>query len=249
MKDKIKTSFSENAVAYDRHAVVHKKIIDRLVGSLAGDYKNILDLGCGTGTLAAKLVQQYPAAKIIGLDLAPGMIERARAKVISRRVEFVVGDAETLAFGSTAFDLVVSTSSLQWMAAEKVFAEAARVLRPAGQFVFSTFGPATFSEIRKVGLSVNKFIAKGEIERISRHCFHKTELASWIATEYYSDVFDFFRRLRSIGAQIPEKVNEKGLWTKRKIDSLFLNNKGKDFTVSYEVFFGRASNPTLPFSS
>ena len=94
----------------------------------------ILDLGTGTGVVAFALAERYPAAKLVGIDLSPGMIEEARRKLppgLAGRVGFEVGDAAALACADGAFDLVVLSNMIPF------FDELARVVAPGGTLVLS----------------------------------------------------------------------------------------------------------------
>src|SRR4029077_4201652 len=81
---------------------------------------------------------------------APGMLERARLQSRwLRRFERVRADAYALPFAGHAFELVFSSLMLQWCDdLDAVFGEIARVLKPGGLLLFSTFGPGTLAELR-----------------------------------------------------------------------------------------------------
>jgi malonyl-CoA O-methyltransferase len=205
MKEQVKASFSKSAATYDQHAVMHEQIINELLASINGNYQKILDIGCGTGTLVAKLVDKFPQAEIIGIDLAPGMIEQAKAKVNTPEVAFLIGDGEALDFKAGSFDLVVSTSSLHWMDCQQVFKEIRRVLKPGGAFFFTTFGPATLAEIKQTGLTVNTFSSKEDLLAVLNQYFLiKTFKAKIIKLEF-TNIFKLGYYLRQIGARLTEK--------------------------------------------
>jgi SAM-dependent methyltransferase len=102
--------------------------------------ERILDLGTGTGTAALFLADRFPEAEIVGVDLAPAMIERARGKLtpeLEGRVRFEVADGADLSRHGM-FDLIVQVN------VPVFFSEIAQTLRPGGHLVIvSTLGPAT----------------------------------------------------------------------------------------------------------
>lgn len=102
----------------------------------------ILDLGCGTGTLALRLKRACPGASLIGIDPDPVQLERARAKAagegVAIRWERAFADALPLAEASV--DIVVSSLVLHHLRAEAKRAalrEARRVLRPGGRILIA----------------------------------------------------------------------------------------------------------------
>ncbi len=100
-----------------------------------------LDLGTGTGQGAFAIARRFPAAEIVGVDLADGMLAEARRKTpteLAERVRFENGDASALPFADGSFDLVAHANMIPF------FDEVARVLAPGGQAVFAfSYGPGT----------------------------------------------------------------------------------------------------------
>ncbi|THE64780.1 class I SAM-dependent methyltransferase [Salinadaptatus halalkaliphilus] len=98
--------------------------------------RRVLDLGCGTGTVSLLLAEL--GHEVTGVDLSPGMLERARRKAQARdrAVELRVGDAEALPFAENAFD-VVTARHLIWTLPnpERAIAEWRRVVRPGGRLL------------------------------------------------------------------------------------------------------------------
>ncbi|HEV8659367.1 MAG TPA: methyltransferase domain-containing protein [Thermoanaerobaculia bacterium] len=96
----------------------------------------VLDLGCGTGEITARLAGKFARASFVGVDLEEQHLARARARcaAFGSRVRFEVGDALALPFSNATFDLVVCRHVLQAVPdAVRVLAEIRRVLRPGGR--------------------------------------------------------------------------------------------------------------------
>jgi trans-aconitate methyltransferase len=93
--------------------------------------EKILDLGCGTGELTARLAAS--GAKVTGLDSSAGMIESARRNF--PEAEFIVADAAAFTLPEQ-FDAVFSNAALHWMQASgQVAARMYQHLKPGGRLV------------------------------------------------------------------------------------------------------------------
>jgi len=93
-----------------------------------------LDLGTGTGDGALAIARRWPDAEVVGVDLAPEMVEQARRKLpaeLAGRVRFEEADASRLGFSADAFDLVAFANMIPF------FDELTRVLAPGGHAVFA----------------------------------------------------------------------------------------------------------------
>jgi ubiquinone/menaquinone biosynthesis C-methylase UbiE len=92
-----------------------------------------LDVGCGTGALSQTILQLAEPAHIKGIDRSEGFVNFARERVQDKRVQFEVGDAETLMNNSGTFDAVVSGLVLNFIHhPERALAEMMRVTRAGG---------------------------------------------------------------------------------------------------------------------
>ena len=98
----------------------------------------VLEIGAGSGAMAAELLERYPETTMVASDFDPAMVENAAARLqhYGERVETRQADATALPFEDGAFDTVVSFIMLhhtvEW---ETALAEATRVLRPGGKLI------------------------------------------------------------------------------------------------------------------
>jgi len=115
--------------------------LERALETLPAGPKRVLDLGTGTGLAAFVVARRFPEAEVVGVDLAPGMVEQARQRTppeLAERVRFEQGDAAKLPFEDGAFDLVQLANMIPF------FEELARVTAPGGHLVLSfSAGPET----------------------------------------------------------------------------------------------------------
>jgi ubiquinone/menaquinone biosynthesis C-methylase UbiE len=115
---------------------VHKAVLAMVAGESAPE--SILDVGCGTGRLLRRAGARWPAARLIGVDPAEGMIAEARR--LTPGATFHLGTAEALPLPDASVDLAMSTLSFHhWRDGAAGLCEVARVLRPGGRFVLADF--------------------------------------------------------------------------------------------------------------
>ncbi|EDM81886.1 3-demethylubiquinone-9 3-methyltransferase [Plesiocystis pacifica SIR-1] len=114
----------------------HKLIDDQAAAIVerVGRGKEALEVGCGTGLVMDRVANF--ASRVEGVDISPGMLERARA----RGLEVREGSATQLPYADASFDVVYSFKVLAHVEAiEQALAEMARVARPGGHVIFDIY--------------------------------------------------------------------------------------------------------------
>lgn len=97
----------------------------------------ILDIGCGTGSLLQAIAENYPLAKVVGVDLRIEMLRIARNKQIKDSA-LIASQARCLPFRSKSFDMVVSCNAFHYLRkSAECLVEIARVLKPQGRIVIT----------------------------------------------------------------------------------------------------------------
>ena len=97
----------------------------------------VLELGVGTGTLTSLLLSSFPHAEVVGVDLSPGMIRRARAKLREHRdrVQLIAGPLQQ--FPEARFEVIVSALAIHHLANPekwRLFRRVHRCLPDGGYF-------------------------------------------------------------------------------------------------------------------
>jgi ubiquinone/menaquinone biosynthesis C-methylase UbiE len=136
--ERVRGIYQRMAGGYDRIIRLSEKVLfgdgRRWVCSQArGD---VLEIAIGTGR---NLPHYPPRARLTGIELSPAMlgIARGRARELGREIDLRVGDTQALDFPDASFDTVVSTLALCTIPDDrKAVAEAGRVLRPGGRFLW-----------------------------------------------------------------------------------------------------------------
>ena len=249
-------SFEQAAKAYDEAAILQREVATRLVERL--DYMLIepsvvLDAGVGTGYCTLDLVQRYPNAQVIALDIAQAMLEQTRSKLpLNKSVNYLACDVEKIALADNSVDLVISSLTVQWCNDYlKAFSELKRVLKPGGCILFTSFGPDALKELRHCWYKVdsdqhvNSFIDMHHIgDALLQAGFENPVMDNETITITYKDVYQIMRDLKTIGAHNVLNGRRHSLTGKNRLQAMIaeyetFRNDGV-LPMSYEIVYGHA---------
>jgi SAM-dependent methyltransferase len=118
---------------------LHQAVIERLDPQPG---QRLLDLATGTGAVAE--LAATTGAEVVGIDIAPALIEQARERAAERglEIDYRVGDAEALDLEDASFDLVTSTCGVMFAPDHQAVArELARVTKPGGRIGLACWTP------------------------------------------------------------------------------------------------------------
>ena len=256
-KAQARRSFAKAASGYDEAAVLQHEIGRRMIERLDTmriEPRRILDIGCGTGLGSDALLRRYPKAEVIALDFALPMLSRARRRGRwLRRPRCVCGDLDQLPLAAHSVDLVFANAALQWSAdPPQAFGGIARVLRPGGLLLFSSFGPDTLKELRAAWKAVD---GEPHVHHfIDMHDYGDMLMRAGLAdpvmdvermTLTYADPMQLMREIKVIGAGNANVARPRGLLGRRRLAEVcaayeqFRDADGR-LPVSYEVVHGHA---------
>lgn len=261
----VEQSFHRQAADYDRYANVQLRIIQQLMAMVSTHVDQppgvILDVGCGTGRLLAELHLCYPHATLHGIDLAQNMVCQASER-LADTAQVIHGDAEQLPYDDDCFDLLVSSSTLQWLDTLQVFFEQAhRVMRKGGLLCCAFFGGATLHEVHDCYRDVitarcgaddprlgrlHHFTPLDDVSKIMQESsFEQVVLTSEREVEYYPSLHELLRSIQRIGAGSAPRsgvVARGGLGWRgllQEMSDLYQERygDGDKIPANYEVFY------------
>lgn len=208
-KTNIERSFSRAAHTYDEAIQFQKPCAEDFAAWLAVRSacrpKFILETGCGTGLLTARLHTMFPSARILATDLSSGMIRFCTERYAGTPIRFQVHDFD-LPFAVSEIDLAVSSLSLQWSRnLRTAFENVYRVLRPGAEFFASIPLEASLSRIRELfyeeGAAFRGPVlpSLSQIEYSLNGLFRNLSMETHRYSENYPDFRSFLRSMRRNG--------------------------------------------------
>ncbi len=241
-KERIAGAFSASAGAYDAVADVQWMVSDRLAqriaAALAPAPARILEIGCGTGFLSARLKDLYPEAALTLTDISASMLERCRGRLGDGPVYRVL-DGERPEGLEGGFDLIASSLAVQWFVdLGDGLARLARLLAPGGRLMFATLGAKTFREWRAAHAALRLECGTPTYpapEELPWPPGYGHAVADELLLHPYADGADFVRSLKALGAGEPAPGHQPlspGAF-RRLLASL-----SGEFSATYHLLYG-----------
>ena len=190
-----------------RFTTRERSVKQALVGHASvPEHATVIDLGCGTGTLTVWLKQEYPSARVVGVDADSTILDFAREKArhAGVDVEFIEANATDLPLDTGTADRIVSSlffHHLQPIDKQRVLSEALRVLKQGGELHVSDWGApanilmrALFFPVRLLdGFSNTRENVQGLLPRLVK------EAGAGLVDQHssYNTIFGTLRLLRA----------------------------------------------------
>lgn len=224
-KDLVKLRFEHSFPTYDSHAVVQRemaqKLADWIVKSCGKNYKNVLEIGCGTGFFTKHIMEDMQIKKLLINDISPeviGYIEK-----IAPYCNYLIGDMENITFDSK-FNIIVSNAAFQWAEdLETMINRFYNILKPDGVLAFTTFGERNFEQMTKIADRKLMYKSLEELSGMFRG-FEVKIMEDEIQQMKFKSPIDVLRHIKNIGAN----AIASEFWTKGGL---------KDFERKYKESF------------
>jgi len=146
----IDTEFSNHASHYGEYNMIQNKVVQHLLSKINSKPKNILDLGCGNGSLCTNIDWEYNY--FTGIDFAKGMLELHPK---SQKIECIYGDFNNQVLFESLhmnnYDFIFSVSALQWATnLDTIFKNIKTFNAPIALAIFTSNTFKTLNETAKI---------------------------------------------------------------------------------------------------
>lgn len=250
----IRRRFERAASTFDAADFVHSATRDGLLARLEPllvEGRTVVDLGSATGAANRSLEKRFKAAHVISIDIAHGMLTRARAKKSwLSKSSFAQANANALPLGDESVDVIFSNLLLPWVDdPTQVFSEVARVLKKGGVFTFATLGPDSLQEIsrawRRVDneIHVNRFLDMHDLgDGLVNAGLRDPVLDVDRLSVSYNKSNNLFADLTAVGARNSLRQRARGLTGKQRFAAMVAVLEGSadngDIALDLELVYG-----------
>lgn len=235
-KERVRSRFAQAASTYDHQAVIQLQVAQNLLALLKKHVlqppERIMEIGCCTGLLTARLHQLYTEmATFYVNDLVPDF-----QNLVSRRLDhdprlvFLPGDIESLDIPEN-LDLIVTSSTLHWLDdISSLFQKLNSSLAPGGTLCFSIYGAENLSQIREItGIGLD-YYSIDELKDIVTNLFDMLSCDEERITLPFDDPLAILKHLRETGVN----ALNTSPWTRSKLDQFVRDYKAR-FSMNGQV--------------
>ncbi|MDR3290898.1 MAG: class I SAM-dependent methyltransferase [Methanobrevibacter sp.] len=184
-----KERFREIAPNYDKEIVkiipYYKQMIEALINIFTFnnyEYINILDLGCGTGSLTQKIKEKFPNSRITCMDSSKEMINLAKKKLWDYdNIKFIIADFSDFNFNNDCYDVVLSSLAIHNLIGDEdkknLYRRIYKALKKNGFFYIADFVSASSRHNQRLYDDViNNFVKKNSMkEKTLKYRIHRED--------------------------------------------------------------------------
>lgn len=240
-KELVKQRFEKNLSTYTDNAIIQKHMASELVASLIANcsenFSQILEIGCGAGTLTREILNQLKFEELFANDIVENSLT---SEFLSDKIHELYGDCEKIPFPKN-LDLVISNATFQWLEnLPAVLEKVSSSLNSGGILAFNTFEEWNLYQIKTLTGNALNYYRKSELEKLLSKNFKIIYSHSQTLEIEFDTPQDILKHLKLTG--VNGIVQAK--WTKsdlqkfsEKYNHLFRNDKGKLILTYKPVWF------------
>ena len=228
--------FARARKTYAREAKVQRQVAEKMMGLIEAHtarikYRDIVEIGCGTGAFSRLLKERLQPESCLFNDLCPEMEEFVAALCLESGIRFESGDAEQLTF-PRPLDLIASCSTFQWFSdLQRFFHRAHAALNDGGILAFTTFGEENMREIRSLTGSGLDYTSPSRLrEMLHEASFDIVHFEEEVVSLAFPTPKDVLKHLRMTGVT----GTTKSMWTPHRF-ALFCREYEARFGVEKEA--------------
>ena len=258
-KSRVERQFDKSAHVYDALSHMQREIVDTLLDECLASAVDssclnpiVCDFGCGTGYALAQLAELIDAPQLIGIDIAPSMLEVANQRLHGLdSVKLMSGDIEAPPVGIESVDIALSSSAIQWCDVNLALNQISSTLKPGGHALISSFSEGTLKEWRELWGANNGqyFVALDDLEAAAKQAGLIVDKL-WV--DQQNQRFTSFKAalssVRDLGAGDATYSRAKGLMGARKFKAIVqrveqLIEQDGAIELVYNVVYLKARKP------
>lgn len=206
-KDSIRRAFDRARNTYAKTAKVQSEAARRCAVQVPeGDYSDIIEIGAGGGVLTRHVVKRCSHSRYVAVDISPQMLAQVDKTILSNP-DLIVADGECINLPQESFDLLVSSSTMQWYHSPEVsIHDNLKLLKHGGYFSLAIYVEGTYaefaeaSEVSGFGSMLPMRSPNYFIEILQDANLTALEWEQETHTSYYPTVSELLRVHRSTGA-------------------------------------------------
>lgn len=233
---KVKRAFNKAINTYEKEAELQTMIGIELIEMIKHLYpNNLVDLGCGTGTVTHLLAKCFRYKNFYAIDIADKFILQAKKKLLSHGIKVFEYDFEVFFPNPLRFDLIFSNMALQWSYCFKnTLFNLYNSLAHKGSLAFSIPLQGTFKELTmcEKNLFNDLEVVRGYLRELN---ISHVEYKKKTYVKHFSSPLSALKSIKAVGANCVINTNRKTLHGKSFLQQLQSVNLIKNFTLTYEI--------------
>ncbi len=246
-KKLVKKRFFKSIQTYDENAYVQKIIAEKLIDHLVyfckkPTFKNVFEMGCGTGLLTKMILEKLKMENFHINDLVPEYEDKILSVLNNYEVNhhFNWSDIEKLDSYPNDLDLIISSATIQWLNDfETFFKQLKTKILSHTYLAFTTFGPQNLLEINRLENTSLEYININEIHKILKKHYEIIWIHEEMIQMHFNNPIDVLKHLKLTGVT----GVKKNMWTREhfnhfenEYNDLFKTDKGLSLTY-HPIYF------------